>query len=465
MYKTKHRKPTTINYDLVVIGSGSGGGVAAHMAARAGKSVAIVEQEKLGGECPNFGCVPTKALLQSAEIYNTLKEAGEFGISAKSISFDYSKIREWKREAVANTGVEEGKAAFESDNIDVLVGHAHFITPWILNVGGKRIHANKFLIATGTHDVVPPIKGLAESGYWTYRNAIELNHPPKRLFVIGGGAIGLEFAHLFQSFESDVTIAEFAPRLLIREDEEMGELIKAIFESRGVTVLTSTKVTSVKKNPDGSKTVAYETNGITKTKIVDEILLAAGKAPNTDLGLENAGVHYTNRGVTVDELMQTNVKHIYACGDVTGAYMFTHTASYQSRVAGNNMLHRTKRAVDYTAIPRCVYLSPECAAVGATEYELTEKGIHYRVGAVPISMIGRSNTSKEDTGYVKVLAAKNGQLLGASIVSPRAGEMIHELTLAIKMKLKADDINWTVHAFPTWSEAVRLACAQIKQLG
>jgi dihydrolipoamide dehydrogenase len=461
MYKQKHKKPSTINYDYVIIGSGSGGGVAAHMLARAGKSVAIVEQEKVGGECPNFGCVPTKALLQSAEVYNTLKEAHNFGIEPKAVSFNYPKIRAWKTEAVENTGVEDGRQAFKDDNIDVLVGHAHFISPWILNVGGKRVHANTFLIATGTHDVVPPIQGLKEAGYWTYRHAIEQTKPPKRLFVIGGGAIGLEFAHLFQSFESEVTIAEFAPRLLIREDEEMGELVKAIFESRGATVLTSTKVTSVKKNPDGSKSVTYETDGVAKTKTVDEILLAAGKAPNADLGLENAGVVYTNKGITVNEQMQTNVKHIYACGDVTGMYMFTHTASYQSRIAAHNMLHRAKRGADYTAIPRCVYLSPECAAVGATEYELQERKVTYHVGAVPISMIGRANTSQEDTGYVKVLASKNGQILGASIVSPRAGEMIHELTLAVKMKLTVQDINWTVHAFPTWSEAVRLACAQI----
>lgn len=462
MYQTKRNKPKIFNYDLVVIGSGSGGGVAAHLVARSGKSVAIVEQEKVGGECPNFGCVPTKALLQSAEVYNTIKEASEFGIKVGRVDVDYPAIRNWKRQAVSNTGVEDGREAYINDGIDVLKGHAHFISPWVLNVGGRRVHAKQFIIATGTHDVVPPIHGLADAGYWTYRDAIEQTKAPKRLFVIGGGAIGLEFAHLFQSFGADLTIAEFAPRLLIREDEEMGELVQAIFESRGADVLTSTKVTSVKKNNDGTKTVTYETNGVSHQKTVDEVLLAAGKAANTDLGLENAGVLYTNRGIGVDAHMQTNVKHIYATGDVTGMYMFTHTASYQSRIAAHNILHpRNKKSADYSAIPRCVYLSPECAAVGATEHELQEKGVTYHVGAAPISLIGRSNTSQEDTGYVKVLASKYGTVLGASIVSPRAGEMIHELTLAVQMNLKVSDIDWTVHAFPTWSEAVRLACAQI----
>jgi mercuric reductase len=462
MYTVKHKKPRIFNYDLVVIGSGSGGGVAAHIVARAGKSVAIIEQEKVGGECPNFGCVPTKALLQSAEVYNTIKEADNFGIRVGRVDVDYPAIREWKREAVANTGVEDGKTAYQKDGIDVHTGHAHFISPWVVNVGGKRIHAKQFVIATGTHDVVPPVLGLKEAGYWTYRDAIEQTKVPKRLFVVGGGAIGLEFAHLFLSFGSEVTIAEFAPRLLIREDEEMGELVKAVFESREADVLTGTKVTSVKKNPDGSKTVTYETNGLVHQKTVDEILLAAGKAANTDLGLENAGVHYSPKGIIVNNYMQTSTKHIYATGDVTGMYMFTHTASYQSRIAANNILHpKARKAAEYHAIPRCVYLSPECAAVGATEHELTEKGITYKVGAVPISMIGRSNTSQEDTGYVKVLADTRGVILGASIVAPRAGEMIHELTLAVKMRLNVSDIDWTVHAFPTWSEAVRLACAQI----
>ena len=462
MYKVKHKKPRIFNYDLVVIGSGSGGGVAAHIVARGGKSVAIVEQEKVGGECPNFGCVPTKALLQSAEVFNTIKQADDFGIRVGRVDVDYPAIREWKRKAVNNTGVEDGKQSYEDDGIHVLTGHAHFITPWVINVGGKRVHAKHFVIATGTHDVVPPINGIQDVKYWTYRDAIEQSKVPKRLFVIGGGAIGLEFGHLFQSFGSEVTIAEFAPRLLIREDEEMGELVKAIFESHGAEVLTGTKVTSVKNNTDGSKTVVYEKDGVARKKVVDEILLAAGKAANTDIGLENAGVTYTSKGVLVNEYMQTSVKHIYATGDVTGMYMFTHTASYQSRIAANNMLHpKSKMSADYSAIPRCVYLSPECAAVGATEYELGQKGIAYKMGAVPISMIGRSNTSQEDTGYVKVLTNKKGVLLGASIVSPRAGEMIHELTLVIKMKLKASDISSTVHAFPTWSEAVRLACAQI----
>jgi len=460
MYKIRHKKPKTFSYDLVVIGSGAGSS-AAHIVAKTGKRVAIVEQGTFGGECPNFGCVPTKALLQAAETYETVKNATDFGIHSSSIRYDYSAIRDWKSQAVLNTGSEEGPASYKEDGIDVFRGHAHFLSPWMIAVGEKRLSAKRFLIATGTKNATPPIPGLKEAGFITYKEAIDLGSPPKRIFIVGGGAIGCEFAQLFNTFGSKVQIAELTPRLLVKEDHEVGELLQAIFESRGIEVHAGAHVTNVASDESG-KVVTFVENGKQHQTTVDEVMLATGKIPCTDLGLENAGVKYDRHAITVDQHMQTSAPHIYAAGDVTGKYMFTHVATYQSKLAANNMFNRLKWAADYRAVPRCIFVSPECASVGPSEEELRAAGIKFQTAAVPISLIGRSNVTQQDTGFVKVIASKHGRLLAASVVAPHAGEVIHELTLAIQTRQKASAVEWTIHAFPTWSEAVRLACSKIK---
>lgn len=460
-YKANHKKPIDIDFDLIVIGTGAGGGVAAHMAAAKGKRVAVIEQEKLGGECPNYGCVPTKAILQTADVYNTIKNAGNFGIKVGAVSVNFPEVKKWKDQAVKNTGTDDGKAAYERDKITVLTGHAHFLSPWIISVHGKRFSAHNFLIATGTHDLVPPIPGLKEKGYMGYRQALELTKMPKSLCVIGGGAIGSEFTHYFSSFGVEVHMIEFAPRLIAKEDIQMGELLEALFIHSGVKVHTESKVVKVEKK-GAQKIVSFEKNGRTQKIIVDEILLAAGKVPNTDLGLENAGVTYdVKHGIHVDGYMQTSNPHIYAAGDVTGKNMFTHVASYQSRIVGHNMFSALKHLADYRAVPRCVFVDPEFAAVGATEEELRAKGKAFQIAIIPTSVIGRANTSQEDTGFVKILADKKGRILGGCIVAPRAGEMIQELTLAVQWRMRASKLDYTMHAFPTWSQAVRLCASKI----
>ncbi len=461
MYKITKKVPSHVDFDLLVIGTGAGGGVASHIAARAGKKVAVVEAEVIGGECPNFGCVPTKALLQAAETYTTALEGAKFGIRFGDLRVQYPAIRGWKNTAVSRTGTGEGEMIYKHEGITFIKGTAHFINPWTVSVNGLRYTARKFLVASGTKSVVPPIPGLAEHGFITYREAIDYVKPPKSLFVLGGGAIGCEFSHFFNTFGVKVHIADMAPRLIGLEDPEVGELMGTLFEQRGIRVHTGAKVTRVTKK-GAYKIVHFEANGEDHQIAVEEILLASGKAPNTDLGLENAGVDYDRGGIKVDKYMRTTSKHIYAAGDIAGPYRFTHTASYQSRLAANNMFHRTKVAAQYHAIPRCVFVEPEVACVGLTEQQLKDNNVEYQIGISPISVIGRSNTSDMRDGFVKVIANKKGVLLGASIVSPRAGEVLHELTLAIQYKMTAQHITHTVHAFPTWSEAVRLACNKIK---
>jgi dihydrolipoamide dehydrogenase len=456
------KKPTHFDYDLVIIGTGAGGGVAAHIAIAKGKKVAVIESNKIGGECPNFGCVPTKALLRAAEIYREAEEeAPHFGVRTTNVGFNWQAIKRWKDTAVERTGTAEGNRAFAAEGIAVIKGRAHFISPYEVSVGHQRISGRKFLIATGTHDVIPPIEGIKEAGYITYKEAIELPKLPKSLFIVGGGAIGTEFTHLFASLGVEVIQAEFAPRILAREEPEASELLQALFERRGITVLPGTQVVKVEVDKS-KKVVTYIKDGVADSVRVDEIMIAAGKAANVDLGLENAGVEFDKRGVKTNDMMQTSAEHIYAAGDVVGPYAFTHMASYQSRIAAHNMFHREKVVARYHAVPRCVFTDPEIASVGITEQEARDKGMKIKVNAVPTSIIGRANTSNQTAGFVKVITTKSGVLIGGCIVAPRAGEMMHELALAVHNGLKAEDVAATIHAFPTWSEAVRIACAGIK---
>ncbi len=461
MHKTRHKRPLHFDFDLIVIGSGSAS-AGAHLARREGKKVAIVEADLIGGECPNVGCVPTKALLQAAEVYRTAKDGARFGIRASGLSVSYPSVKAWKDLAVKRTGTSEGAQLFAHEGIKLLRGHAHFLSPWSISVNGRRYTARNFLIATGTRPVVPPIPGLKEAGYLNHRSALDLIRLPKSVFIIGGGAIGCEFAELFNTFGVKVHLAEFAPVLVPLEDPEVGETLADLFERRGVNVQTAAKVIRVDKK--GSlKVVSFEQNGAIHQATVEEIFVSAGMRPNTDLGLENAGVNYTKAGITTNTYMQTAAKHIYAAGDVVGPYRFTHMASYQSRIATHNMFHRKRKFfAEYHAVPRCVFVEPEIACVGLTERELKQRRKPFQTASVPIAVLGRANTSDTHEGFVKVLATPKGKLLGASIVSPRAGEMIHELALAVRHGMYARSVAQTIHAYPTWSEAIRLACQKIK---
>ncbi len=452
------------DYDLIVLGSGGGGSVAALIAASAGKRVAMIEPDELGGECPNYGCVPTKSLLHAAEIYDAAKRAQQFGIRSGTLSYNYPSLKAWKDLAVERTGTTEGKRLYEAEGIKIIEGEAHFISPTEITVNRHHLSAENFMIATGTHNAIPPIEGLDKTGYITFKEAVNLTRPPKSLFIVGAGAVGCEFAELFSIFGSKVYLADITPRILTKEDEEVSELVRDTFETeRGMEVLTNTKVLRVAR--EGLAKRVYFQHGATETSVkVDEILIATGKLANVDIGLENAGVEYTPRGIHTNEFMQTSAKNIYAAGDVVGPYNYTHTAIYQSRIAANNILNKQKVAADYRAVPRVIFLNPEVASVGLSEDECIKRDLPIKKAIAPIAIIGRANTSNAENGFVKVITDRHGVLIGASIVCPRAGEVIHELTLAIQMRLRAADVASTIHAFPTWSEAVRIACSKVAKM-
>lgn len=451
----------TYDYDLIVIGSGAGGSVAADIVARAGKRVALIEGDAMGGECPNWGCVPTKALLHAANMYDQAKNASRFGIRSAAIGYNYPTIKAWKDLAVKRTGAANSEKFYQSEGINVFRGNAHFISPHEVSVNRRHISGQSFLVATGSHWVVPAITGIDKVTYLTARTALDLTRPPKSIFIIGGGAVGCEFAELYSTFGSKVYIADIAPRILPKEDVEVSDIVEKQFtEQRGMDILTKTKIIQVAK--EGIMTrVTYLRGGEEHTIKVEHLLIAAGKAPTTDLGLENAGVEYTSKGISVDEHLQTTAKHIYAAGDVLGRYMFTHMGVYEGKIVANNLVNRNKISPDYKAVPRVTFISPEVASVGMTEADCLRRDLSINKGIAPLNIIGRSNVSDIRDGFAKVITDKKGTLIGGSVVGPHAGEMIHELTLAIQHSMSAQDVANTLHAFPTWSEVVRIACAKV----
>jgi mercuric reductase len=451
----------TFDYDLIVIGSGAGGSAAATIAARAGKRVAIIESDTFGGDSPNWSDVPTKALMHVARIYDEARHASRFGLRTSTLGYNYPSIRAWKDLAVKRTGAGGNRRFYENHGISAFHGNAHFLSPYEISVNRRHISAAQFLIATGSSWITPKVQGLNDITFYTPRTILEAIRPPKSLLIIGGGSHGVEIAELMATFGTKVYIAEQASRLLPKQDEEVGNLVEKIMsERKGVTVLTHSRVLSVEKEGLG-KRILITRAGVEKVIKADEILVAAGRAPNVDLGLENASVNYTPKGIEVNEHLQTSNKHIFAAGDVLGKLSSTHTALLESRVAAHNILQKTKIAPNYTATPGVIFTSPEIAYVGLSEDDCQKRDLAINKAIAPLNIVARSNTADFRDGFVKLVTDKKGVVLGGTIVAPHAGELIGEIGLAVKHELTAHDIADTPHAFLTWGEAVRVAATKL----
>lgn len=449
------------DYDLIVIGSGAGGSAAATVAARDGKRVAVIEADTFGGDSPNWSDVPTKALLHAAQLYDEAKLGARFGLRSSTMSYNYPSLRAWKELAVKRTGAGGNRRYYEQQGIATFQGTAHFLTPHEISVNRRHLSAENFLIATGSHWTPPQIQGIEDVAYLTPRTILETLKPPKTLYIIGGGTTGIELAQLMAIFGTKVYIADIAARLLPSYDSEVGEGIeKSLHEQKGVTALTHTRTLAIEKE-NIAKRVTYNRGGVEHSLRVDEILIAAGRSASVDLGLENAGVTYTAKGIEVDSHLQTSAKHIYAAGDVLGRHSYTHTALLESRVAAHNIFSKNKMTPDYTATPSLVFTHPGIASVGLTEDDCIKRDLDIRKAVAPLSIIARSNTSDFRDGFVKLISDKKGVLLGATIMAPHAGELIHELALALKHNMTAADIATTPHAFLSWSEAIRVAAAKL----
>ncbi len=456
-------KKPKFDFDLIVIGTGAGGSAAATIAAREGKRVAVVEADTFGGDSPNWSDVPTKALLHAAQLYDEARHGARFGLRSSAMSYNYPSIRTWKELAVKRTGAGGNRKYYENEGIATFHGRAHFLSPNEISVNRRHISGEFFLLATGSTWTLPDIQGLDLVNYLTPRTILEAIRPPKTLYIIGGGSIGVEIAQLMAIFGTKVYIADIASRILPHEDEDVGKLMEQLLTTqKGVTILTQTRTLAVEKE-NIAKRVTYTRGGVEHSIRVDEVLVAAGRVPAVDLGLENAGVEYTPKGIEVNEHLQTSAKHIFAAGDILGrSNSFTHTALLESRIAAHNILQKNKVTPDYTASPRLTFTFPGIASVGLSENECLKRDLQVKVGLSPLNIIARSNTSDFRDGFVKIIADKRGTVLGATVVAPHAAEIIHELALAVRYELTAAEVANTPHAFLSWSEAVRVAASRVQ---
>lgn len=457
-------KKSPFDYDLIVIGSGAGGSAAATIAAREGKHVAIVEADTFGGDSPNWSDVPMKALLHAAHLYDEARHGARFGLRSGTLGYNFPSLRAWKDLAVKRTGAGGNRRYYENQGIATYHGAAHFLSPNEISVNRRHLSAASFLVATGSHWVAPNIQGLSDLTHFTPRTILDVTRPPKSLYIIGAGTIGVEIAQLMAIFGTKVYLAEIASRILPQEDEEVSlQLEQILREQKGVTALTQTRTLMVVKDGLG-KRVTFSRGGIEKSIHVDDILIATGRTPTVDLGLENASVQYTPKGIGTDAFLQTTARHIFAAGDVLGRNGHAHTALLESRVAAHNLLHPKSRiSPDYTATSRLTFTYPGIASVGLSEDDCLKRDLSIKKAVAPLTIIARSNTSDFRDGFVKIITDKKSIIIGATVVAPHAAEIIHELALAVKWQMTAEQLAGTPHAFLSWSEAVRVAAAKLSK--
>jgi len=438
--------------DLVIIGGGAGGLVVASVAAQLGLNVTLIEkEEKLGGDCLHYGCVPSKTLIQAAKVASLMRRGEEFGLPAIKPEVDLAKVNAHVKSVIEHIQQHDDPNRFRDYGCDVLFGQAEFIDAHSIKINGQIIHSKRFVIATGSRAFVPPIDGLEAVGYLTNTDIFSLQSLPQHLLVLGGGPIGLEMAQAFQRLGSQVSVVERLPHILPQEDPEVADALQQKLAAEGVRFYMGISAEQVAEE-DGRKKV-YCSNNLTLE--CEQILVAVGRRPNTEnLGLDKAGVKVTAKGIVIDRRMRTSQKHIYALGDVCGPFPFTHMAEYQAGIVISNAIFRFPKKTDYRVVPWVTYTDPELARVGLTEQQAKQQGIEPTVLRFDFNDIDRALAEVETTGFSKLITYK-GKILGASILGPHAGELIHEIVLAMQTGIKLSEISATIHAYPTLAQIHR----------
>lgn len=461
----KEQPMATENFDadLVVIGAGPGGYVAAIRAAQLGAKVMCVEKEYLGGTCLNWGCIPSKAMIASVEKYQETKKADQLGVTISGeVGFNFDKIMERKDKIVQTQRGGVGYL-FKKNKVEHVEGFASFKDPHTIEVdkdGTKRtIRAKNFILAMGSsviHIPVPGLEGGRDNGVWTSDEAVTATHVPKRMLVLGGGAVGCEFSYVFGGLGSEVTLVEMMPNLIPMFDEELGKELGKQMAKVGVKVKTGVALEKCEKK--GDAWVCHIKTGTSVEQVeVDVVLLGVGRKANTDgMNLDKIGVKLHRRGVeVVDDTLVTHVPHIYAIGDVTGRIQLAHVASHEGIVAVHNILEGKKEKADYKAVPNCVYTVPEVASVGLTEEQAKTQGYDIKVGRGMFRPNGKAMAANHQDGFVKVIVdAKYGELLGMHMIGSHVTDMIHEGVVAINLEATLESLFMSIHAHPTMAEVV-----------
>ncbi len=460
-------RPESFDYNVVVIGAGSAGLVSAYIAAAVKAKVALIEKEKMGGDCLNTGCVPSKALIRTAKMISYARRAEEFGLSRMEVDVDFGRVMERVQAVVEKIAPHDSRERYTSLGVDCISGEAKIESPYTITVEGRTLTTRNIIVATGAGPFVPPIPGLDQIRCLTSDTLWELKTLPKRLVVLGGGPIGCELAQAFSRLGSQVTQVEMLPRILLREDPEVSEFVQKRFAAEGIRVLTGHKATAVRVD-DGEKRLICENDGNQVEIDFDEILVAVGRAPNTaGFGLEELGVVLNpNKTVRANELLQTNFPNIYCCGDVAGPFQFTHTASHQAWHATINALFGNLKAfpADYRVIPWATFTDPEVGRVGLNEQDAAEYNVSYEITRYDLSDLDRAITDAEDQGFVKVLTKPGtDKILGVTIVGYHAAEIIAEFVFAMKHSLGLNKIMQTIHIYPTLAEANKFIAGNWKK--
>jgi pyruvate/2-oxoglutarate dehydrogenase complex dihydrolipoamide dehydrogenase (E3) component len=454
-------------YNVVVIGAGTAGLVTAAGTAGLGGRVALIERNLMGGDCLNFGCVPSKALISSARLIQQIRDAEKWGLDHQQPQVTFEKLFDRMRARRAKIAPNDSQERFESLGVDVFRGEARFVSPHEIEVNRQRLRAKNFVIATGSRATIPEIEGIDTVPYFTNETIFdELKEKPESMIVLGGGPIGCELAQTFRRFDVKVTILQRGDQLLPREDRDVAEFLECRLINEGVRIIKNADARSVATSNAGKVALELldrQSGRIAeRTFFTDALLIAIGRTPSfRNLDLKSARVDVNESGLCVNDYLQTSQRHIYAAGDVIGPFLFTHMADAQARVIVRNILvpfQFLRQKMDYSVVPWCTYTDPEVAHVGLGEKEAKQKNVDYDLFVVPLEDLDRAVVESEDAGFVKVLTARGSdKILGAIIIGPHAGDLLHEFVLAMKTGIGLGTVASTIHAYPTFAELARKA--------